>query len=191
MRRVCVPCVSGCQPLRWCCVTAAVQPLEPAAHNDTLDILMMPARVHYWCYTYSTSAAPARLAARALPLAFCPSLTFMFPLSHRKHSHVELFPGLPNKPMLMFTCFFPTTLSSEGVTCEDLVWEFRSTWDFWDTLVFLTEREPVMILIFGTSTAFFDEIPPPRKKRVNDLNSPLIKRVGCAERPKHLIKSIC
>lgn len=43
-------CVSGCQPLRWCCVTAAVQPPERAAHNDTLDILMMPPRVHYWCY---------------------------------------------------------------------------------------------------------------------------------------------
>lgn len=50
MRCVCVLCVSGCQPLRWCCVTAAVQPLELAAHNDTLDILMMPALVHYWRY---------------------------------------------------------------------------------------------------------------------------------------------
>jgi len=60
MRCVCV-CVSGCQPVRWCCVTAAVQPLELAAHNDTLDILMMPA-----CAGSTTDSAHLHGCSRAL-----------------------------------------------------------------------------------------------------------------------------
>ena len=73
MRSVCVLCVSGCQLLRWCCVTAAVQPLELAAHNDTLDILMMLARVHYWrCLPPPLQPDSVLLCSCAPPTHFLP-----------------------------------------------------------------------------------------------------------------------
>lgn len=69
MQCVCALCVSECQPLRWCCVTAAVQPLELAAHNDTLDILMTPVRGHYWRYLPPPPLQPSSVLVYAHSLS--------------------------------------------------------------------------------------------------------------------------
>lgn len=104
MRCVYVLCVSGCQPLRWCCVTAAVQPLELAAHNDTLDILMMPARVHYYW--------------RCLPPPLQPGSVLMYTHSLSAHNwplhrHSISKCLLPRNKLMLMSTFSNTLIEKE------------------------------------------------------------------------------
>lgn len=137
MQCVCALCVSGCQPLRWCCVTAAVQPPELAAHNDTLDILMMPALVHYWRYlpprlqpgtelmctnSISTHRRPLRLHS-LMPWQNVDKLNEdarPLPPPFTETSHVKTPPSTSVfiARFLMWTCHF----LGESDTCELPLW---------------------------------------------------------------------